>query len=158
MQRSSRHCFAIFPSSLEGVEELAATVPFPAKDFLSALAAADAPSEEADVSAGTTQSKRKLAANQATKLRSLMRKRLEGVFAKCVLPDGSSDDHIASDRPVDAERAAMAASLLACMSPEQIAEMIENTEKSHIDVAAAASRREARRRERRHSMDARIAV
>jgi hypothetical protein len=146
---------------VKSVEELASVTPFPATDFLSALAAAEAASEHANSSSKTTQSKRKLATNarinQVADLRALMLNRLEGVFAKCVLPDGSSDDHIASDKPVDAERAAMAANLAACMSSEQIAEMIENTERSHIDAVTAQARREERRR-RRHSLDVAFAV
>jgi hypothetical protein len=143
------------------VEALGSVVPFPAIDFLSALAAAEAAAEQADASSKSTQSKRQLGTNATVNLiadlRALMLKRLEGIFAKCVLPDGSSDDHIASDKPVDAERTAMAANLVACMSPAQIAEMIENTERSHIDAATAKARWEARR-QRRHSMDAAIAV
>lgn len=146
---------------VKSVEELGSIVPFPAADFLAALTAAEVASEQTDNSSKSTQSKRRptvaSSLNQATELRALMLRRLEGIFAKCVLPDGSPGDHIASDRPVEAERAAMAASLVACMSPEQIAEMIENTEKSHVDASTAKVRLEARR-QRRHSMDAAIAV
>ena len=146
---------------VKSVEELGSIVPFPATDFLAALTAAEVASGQTDNSSKSTKSKRRLTGtsglNQATELRALMLRRLEGIFAKCVLPDGSPGDHFASDRPVEAERAAMAASLVACMSPEQIAEMIESTEKSHIDASTAKARLEARR-QRRHSMDASIAV
>lgn len=147
---------------LKSAAELRSMKPFPTSDFLVALAAAEeASGHHKEHLSKTTQPVQKLRDHNSTtqpkELRALLYNRLEGIFAKCVLPDGSPDDHIASDRAVDTQRSAMAASLVACMSAEQIAEMIENTERSHMEEATAKARREARR-QRRHSMDAAIAV
>lgn len=148
---------------VKSVAELQRITPFPTEDFLAALAAAEGTSGQTNADSKTTNEKRnqtlsaRRSVNHADELRTLMMKRLERVFAKCVLPDGSPDGHIASDSPVDTERAAMAVSLAACMSPEQIAQMIENTERSHLHAATVKAKREERR-QRRHSMDGAIKV
>ena len=152
--------------------ELQRTVPFPATDFLAALAAAEAEAAQAtqnikaargkqqSTAASSSSSRRavtaRISAANVKELHSLLLRRLEGIFAKCVVPNGGSDDHIAAETSADAERAAMATSLAACMSPEQIAEMIENTERSHEAAAEAQAKQEERKR--RNGLDTTVAV
>lgn len=152
--------------------ELQRTVPFPATDFLAALAAAEAEAAQAtqnikaargkqqSTAASSSSSRRavtaRISAANVKELHSLLLRRLEGIFAKCVVPNGCSDDHIAAETSADAERAAMATSLAACMSPEQIAEMIENTERSHEAAAEAQAKQEERKR--RNGLDTTVAV